>query len=113
MEAELDLVKSKLKTDDYDISLIEKTLGKLEKKLNKLESEFDNTELIESENSDSVEEYDLNNIIKSIESLEKKLSSLTENDTIEDTIKLYYEFKLKLNSIKKENEIFKLSVEYL
>jgi len=120
MEAGLDLLKSKLNRDDCDITIIDKSLVKLEKKLLKIESEFDNSESTETDksdsdsDSDSVKEYDLQSIIKSIENLEKILEkNLNDNIPIEDIIKIYSEFKVKLKSIKNQNDNFKLSVQYL
>ena len=119
MEAELEIIKNKLKNDDYDISNIEKKLLKLEKNLNKIENNFNNSDTEsdtdESNKSDqnSQENYDIMKIIKDIDILEKKISNMSSDETLENLIEIYKEFKNKLNSIKLQNENFKLSIEYL
>lgn len=116
METEINNIEQKIKSDNFDIPTIEKSISKLEKKINKIESEFngDDSDSASTNSNDSDSEpMDITEIIKNIEQLEKKLSDANENDTIENIIELYNEFKLKLKSIKTNNENFKLSVEYI
>ncbi len=122
VEAEIDLIKTKLKQDDFNISSLEKKIVKIEKKL--LELEHSMTTLISSsktcdqnqdDNSSVDSDYNLNIdiILKDLEKLEKDLGNFSQSDSIEKLIDTYIKFKTKLDSVKTNNNDFKLSIEYL
>ncbi len=122
VEVEIDLIKTKLKQDDFNISSLEKKIVKIEKKL--LELEHSMTTLISSsktcdqnqdDNSSVDSDYNLNIdiILKDLEKLEKDLGNFSQSDSIEKLIDTYIKFKTKLDSVKTNNNDFKLSIEYL
>lgn len=129
MESELELIKTKLKSDDYDIVELEKKINKIEKKLMKLDNQYNNlTKLTENHDdcdtlsdTDTDDDMDDNicnniNIIKKLDELDKKLNNLTENNdniTIEELLKHYEEYMNTLNKVKTDNENFKLKIDYI
>ena len=68
MESELENIKNKLKSEDYNITSIEKKILKIEKNINKLESEFNNitSESSEDSSDNSDEDIDIAKIIKKL-----------------------------------------------
>lgn len=120
VEKELDDISNKLKTDDFDINVIEKYMLKLEKKIIKLNNKINDINNREEEssndlsiNSDSDCNIDINYILKDLDSLENKLNETIKDNSIEKIIDIYNDFKNKLNKIKIKNNDFKLSIEYL
>ena len=117
VEAELDLIKNKLKDDSIDLKDLEKKLLKIEKKLLQLENKINNSDknnLELSENSsDSDCDINIDSILKDLQKLESDITNINSNISIEKLIDNYIEFKMKLNSIKLKNEDFKLKIEYL
>ncbi len=123
VEAEIDLIKTKLKQDDFNISSLEKKIVKIEKKLLELEhnittlstSSSKTCEQNQHDNSSIDSDYNLNidTILKDLEKLEKDVTHFSKSDSIEKLIESYVKFKTKLDSVKTNNDDFKLSIEYL
>ncbi len=119
MESELEIIKNKLKSDNYDINAIEKKLSKIEKNLNKFRTQFNendnqnNPDPNSSNDSDDLEDIDIIKIIKDVELADEKLSSILDNKSIEEIMEQYDEFTAKLSLIRGQNENYKLSIEYL
>jgi len=121
MEVKIERIKTKLKTDDFDLISLEKKILEIENSINEMEnilnhndSEFNSSNSSDSTNSDDSEEnIDIHKIIKDIEILEKKMSTVLETDTIENIIECYRNLKNKINSVRIQNENFKLSIGYL
>ncbi len=126
VEAEIDLIKTKLKQDDFNISSLEKKIVKIEKKLLELEHSMTTLSTTSSsssktcdqnqdDNSSVDSDYNLNIdiILKDLEKLEKDLGNFSQSDSIEKLIDTYIKFKTKLDSVKTNNNDFKLSIEYL
>ena len=107
VEAELDLIKNKLKDDTIDVKDLEKKLLKIEKKLLQLENRINNSDtnnLELSENSsDSDCDINIDCILKDLQKLESDITNINSNISIEKLIDNYVEFKMKLNSIKLKN----------
>jgi len=118
VEAEIESIKNKLKSDDFDISIIEKKVNKLEKKIIQMESKLNKNLSDESdiENTDSDGDINIDKILKDLETMDtdiNKLINISNSNSIENLIDVYLKFKLKLNAIKVKNDNFKLSIEYL
>jgi hypothetical protein len=124
VEVEIDLIKTKLKQDDYNIPSLEKKIVKIEKKLLELEHNMTTLSSTSSsktcdqnkdDNSSVDSDYNLNIdiILKDLEKLEKDLGNFSQSDSIEKLIDTYIKFKTKLDSVKTNNNDFKLSIEYL
>ena len=119
VEAEIESIKNKLKTDDFDIISIEKKVGKLEKKIIQMESKLNNSqqkEETDTESTDSDGDIDINKILKDLEEMDtdiNKLININNSNSIESLIDVYLKFKMKLGAIKLKNDNFKLSIEYL
>lgn len=120
VEKELDGISNKLKTDDFDINIMEKNILKLEKKIIKLNNKINE---INNKQEDSCSEescdsnsdcnIDIDDILKDLDILENKLNNNLKDNNIETLIDIYNDFKNKLNKIKIKNNDFKLSIEYL
>lgn len=119
VEAELDLIKNKLKDGTFDLKECEKKMLKIEKKLLQLENKFNNSDknIIlnndESENSDSECDIDTDKILRDLAKLESEITNTNTNISIEKLIDNYIEFKTKLENVKNKNDDFKLKIEYL
>ncbi len=123
VEAEIELIKTKIKQDDFNIPSLEKKIVKIEKKLLELENammlsmqNISNNNQDDSDDNSSVDsDYNLNidTILKDLEKLEKDVTHFSKSDSIEKLIESYVKFKTKLDSVKTNNDDFKLSIEYL
>jgi hypothetical protein len=119
VEAEIESIKNKLKTDDFDIISLEKKVGKLEKKIIQMESKLNNTvqeQKSDTESTDSDCDINIDMILKELEIMDNdinKLINISNSNSIENLIDVYLKFKMKLNAIKIKNDNFKLSIEYL
>jgi len=121
VEAEIENIKTKLKSDDYDIISLEKKVLKIEKKIIQLENKINIsniTNTIKEDNDSSDSDYNINFdlILKELEKLESELtqlSNLTNSNSIENLLDKYINFKTKINAIKIKNDDFKLSIDYL
>jgi len=123
VEAEIENIKTKLKSDDFDIISLEKKVFKIEKKIIQLENKINisnTTNTIKEDNdaSSSDSDYNINFdlILKELEKLESELtqlSNLTNLNSIENLLDKYINFKTKINAIKIKNDDFKLSIDYL
>lgn len=119
VESEIECIKNKLKTDDFDIISLEKKVGKLEKKIIQMESKLNNSvqeQESETDSSDSDGEINIDKILKELEIMDtdiNKLINISNSNSIENLIDVYLKFKMKLSAIKIKNDNFKLSIEYL
>ncbi len=119
VEAEIESIKNKLKTDDFDIISLEKKVGKLEKKIIQMESKLNNIvpeEETDTGSSDSDCDINIDIILKELETMDtdiNKLINISNSNSIENLIDVYLKFKMKLSAIKIKNDNFKLSIEYL
>jgi hypothetical protein len=119
VEAEIESIKNKLKSDDFDIISLEKKVGKLEKKIIQMESKLNNpvqNQESETDSSDSDGDIDIDKILKELEIMDtdiNKLINISNSNSIENLIDVYLKFKMKLNAIKIKNDNYKLSIEYL
>jgi hypothetical protein len=119
VEAEIECIKNKLKTDDFDIISLEKKVGKLEKKIIQMESKLNNNKSEQETDTDSSNsdcDIDINYILKELEIMDtdiNKLINISNSNSIENLIDVYLKFKMKLSAIKIKNDNFKLSIEYL
>lgn len=119
VESEIESIKTKLKTDDFDIISIEKKVGKLEKKIIQMENKLNQNlsdEHTDTESTDSDGDIDVDKILKELEIMDtdiNKLINISGSNSIENLIDVYLKFKMKLNTIKLKNDNFKLSIEYL
>ena len=122
IEAELDSIKMKLKESDFDLQDSEKKLLKIEKKLILLENKFTNMEDTSSEESNNTSSEESNNTIsidviigdlKKLDSDISELNNINTNIPIEKLIDNYILFKDKINSIRTNNEKFKMTIQYL
>ena len=119
VEAEIECIKNKLKTDDFDMVSIEKKVGKLEKKIIQMESKLNKNiseEKTDTESTDSDGDIDIDKILKELEIMDtdiNKLINISNSNSIENLIDVYLKFKMKLSAIKIKNDNFKLSIEYL
>ena len=121
VEAELDIIKNKLKDDTFDLQDCERKLIKIEKKLLQLENKFNNIKINEINNSNdddsnnSTEDDNINidNILKDLSKMETDITDINTNISIEKLIDNYIEFKMKLESIKNKNNDYKLKIDYL
>ncbi len=119
VEAEIESIKNKLKTDDFDIISLEKKVGKLEKKIIQMESKLNNTipkQESDTGSSDSDCDINIDIILKELEIMDtdiNKLINISNSNSIENLIDVYLKFKMKLSAIKIKNDNFKLSIEYL
>ena len=119
VESEIECIKNKLKTDDFDIISLEKKVGKLEKKIIQMESKLNNSvekQESETDSSDSDGEINIDKILKELEIMDtdiNRLINISNSNSIENLIDVYLKFKMKLGAIKLKNDNFKLSIEYL
>lgn len=120
MEEDIEYIKNKLKSDDFDINNLEKKITKLEKKIIQHENKITKLDKLnnspndtESEDSNSDVKIDVDKILREIENLEKEINNFSQSESIETLIDKYIEFHSKLNLIKIKNNDFKLSIEYL
>jgi hypothetical protein len=119
VESEIECIKNKLKTDDFDIISLEKKVGKLEKKIIQMENKLNNSvqeQKSETDSYDSDGEINIDKILKELEIMDtdiNKLINISNSNSIENLIDVYLKFKMKLSAIKIKNDNFKLSIEYL
>ena len=119
VEAEIESIKNKLKSDDFDFISIEKKVGKLEKKIIQMESKLNQNkseEKSDTESTDSDGDIDIDKILKELEIMDTDINkhiNISNSNSIENLIDVYLKFKMKLGAIKLKNNNFKLSIEYL
>jgi len=126
IEEELEIIKNKIKDDNFDSSDLnecEKKLLKIEKKLIQIENKFNNSAKSDnSDNSDKINsdldtdsdcEININKVIQEINKLNTNLTNINTNINIEKLIENYIDFKEKLSLLKTKNEDFKLKIDYL
>ena len=117
IEAEIDSIKMKLKDSDFDLQDSEKKLLKIEKKLIMLENKFTNMdESSDMSSEESVDTISIDVIMSDLKKLESDISELININTnipIEKLIDNYILFKDKINSIRINNEKFKMTIQYL
>ena len=112
VEAEIESIKNKLKTDDFDIISLEKKVGKLEKKIIQMESKLNNTvqeQKSDTESTDSDCDINIDIILKDLEEMDSeinKLINISNSNSIENLIDVYLKFKMKLSAIKIKNDNF-------
>jgi len=128
IEEDLEIIKNKIKDDNFDSSDLnecEKKLLKIEKKLIQLENKFNNS--AKSDNSDKSNEtnsdidtdtdsdceININKVIQEINKLNTNLTNINTNINIEKLIENYIDYKEKLSLLKIKNEDFKLKIDYL
>ena len=122
IEAEIDSIKMKIKDSDFNLQDSEKKLLKIEKKLILLENKFTNMDELTEMSSDelidtlSVDTISIDVIIADLKKLDSDISELININTnipIEKLIDNYILFKDKINSIRTNNEKFKMTIQYL
>ena len=121
IEAELELIKNKIKDDSFDLHDCEKKLLKIEKKLILLENKYNklndfnknNKSDSESDSDSEVCDDKIESVIIDLDKLNNELVNLNSNIPLEKLIDNYLIFKQKLLSLKTKNEEFKLKIDYL
>ena len=116
IETDLENIKEKLKNDNININDLEKKLLKIEKKILSLENKYNNiqnnidNDIINDNDNDDI---NIDDILADISKLEYDITNINSSISLENLIDNYIDYIKKINSIKIQNEEFRLSIEYL